>query len=96
MKAFAYVNAANQKDALAALSTTTSRGKVLPIAGGMDLLGLMKDYIAQPDVLVNVKHLSSTIAVEPQGLSVIGAATRLLSGAIGLAFSMRRSSSHST
>ena len=75
MKAFAYVNAANQKDALAALATTTSRGKVLPIAGGMDLLGLMKDYIAQPDVLVNVKRLSSAIAVEAQGLSVIGAAT---------------------
>ena len=67
MKAFAYVNAANQKDALAALATTTSRGKVLPIAGGMDLLGLMKDYIAQPDVLVNVKHLPSTVWSLPTG-----------------------------
>ena len=38
MKAFAYVNAANQQDALAALATAT-RGKVLPLAGGMDLLG---------------------------------------------------------
>jgi len=78
VKAFAYVNAANQKDALAALATTTSRGKVLPIAGGMDLLGLMKDYIAQPDVLVNVKRLPAAITVESQGLSVVGAATKLV------------------
>ena len=66
VKAFAYVNAANQKEALAALAT--ERGKVLPLAGGMDLLGLMKDYIAQPDALVNVKHLPSDIAVPAQGL----------------------------
>ena len=29
----------------------------------MDLLGLMKDYIAQPEVLVNVKHVPSAITV---------------------------------
>jgi xanthine dehydrogenase YagS FAD-binding subunit len=78
VKAFAYVNAANQKDALAALAASTSRGKILPIAGGMDLLGLMKDYIAQPDTLVNVKHLPSTIAAPAEGLTVIGAAAKLV------------------
>ena len=36
----------------------------------MDLLGLMKDYIAQPDVLVNVKQLSIAITVAAQGLTV--------------------------
>ena len=77
MKAFAYVNAATQKDAVAAMATAT-RGKMLPIAGGMDLLGLMKDYIAQPDVLVNVKHLPSAITVTAQGLTVIGAAAKLV------------------
>ena len=56
MKAFAYVNAANQKEAVAALATAT-RGKIMPLAGGMDLISLMKDYVAQPDVLVNVKKL---------------------------------------
>jgi xanthine dehydrogenase YagS FAD-binding subunit len=76
VKAFAYVNAANQKEAVAALATAT-RGKVMPLGGGMDLISLMKDYVAQPDVLVNVKKLSSTIATPAQGLTVIGAAARL-------------------
>ena len=75
MKAFAYVNARDEKEAVAALST--ERGKVLPLAGGMDLLGLMKDYIAQPDMLVNVKGLPSTVTVAPQGLTSIGAAVRV-------------------
>ena len=76
VKAFAYVNAANEKEAVAALATAT-RGKILPMAGGMDLLGLMKDYIAQPDVLVNVKKLPATITAPAQGLTVIGAAAKL-------------------
>jgi xanthine dehydrogenase YagS FAD-binding subunit len=75
VKPFAYVNAANEKEALAALST--ERGKVLPLAGGMDLLALMKDYIAQPETLVNVKALPSAIAVPAQGLTMIGSAARL-------------------
>ena len=63
MKPFAYVNAANEKEAVAALSS--ERGKFLPMAGGMDLLALMKDYIAQPERLVNVKNLDKTIAKAP-------------------------------
>ena len=47
MKAFAYVNATNEKEALAALAKA-ERGRVLPMAGGMDLLGLAKDYIVYP------------------------------------------------
>jgi xanthine dehydrogenase YagS FAD-binding subunit len=76
VKAFAYVNAASQQEALAALSTAT-RGKILPLAGGMDLVGLMKDYVATPDVLVNVKKLSSAISAPGQGLTTIGAAATL-------------------
>ena len=49
------MNARDEKEAVAALST--ERGKVLPLAGGMDLIALMKDYIAQPDTVVNVKGL---------------------------------------
>jgi xanthine dehydrogenase YagS FAD-binding subunit len=75
VKPFAYVNAANEKEAVAALST--ERGKVLPLAGGMDLLALMKDYVALPDTLVNVKALPGTIAVPAQGLTMIGSAARL-------------------
>ena len=75
MKAFAYVNAANEKEAIAALGT--ERGKVLPLAGGMDLLAMMKDYIAQPDRLVNVKNLDRTIRRTSDGALRIGAAVTL-------------------
>jgi CO/xanthine dehydrogenase FAD-binding subunit len=47
VKAFAYVNPANEQEVVAALSR--ERGRVLPLAGGMDLIALMKDYIAQPE-----------------------------------------------
>ena len=74
MKAFAYVNPASEKEALAAL--TTQRNQSLPLAGGMDLLALMKDYIVQPARLVNVKALDRTIAAAPGGgLRIGGAAT---------------------
>ena len=75
MKPFAYVNAANEKEAIAALGT--ERGKFLPMAGGMDLLALMKDYIAQPERLVNVKNLDKTIAKTADGGLRIGAAVTI-------------------
>ena len=75
MKAFAYVNAANEKEAVAALSP--ERGRMLPMAGGMDLLGLMKDFIVSPERLVNVKNLDSAIANADGGLR-IGAAAKLV------------------
>ena len=61
LKAFAYVNAANEKDAVAALSRP-SADRMLPMAGGMDLLGLMKDYIVSPERVVSIKNLDQTIA----------------------------------
>jgi len=76
VKAFAYVNAANEKDALASLGT--ERNQVLAIGGGMDLLGMMKDYIVQPDRLVNVKRLDATISRTPDGGLRIGSAVRLV------------------
>ncbi len=75
MRPFAYVNAKNEREALAALGAT--RGRVLPIAGGMDLVAMMKDYIAQPDRLVNVKELDRGIAASAGGLQ-IGAAAKLV------------------
>jgi xanthine dehydrogenase YagS FAD-binding subunit len=75
VKAFAYVNAANEKEAVAALGT--ERGKFLPLAGGMDLLSLMKDYVAQPDRLVNVKNLDRTIRRTSAGGLRIGAAVTI-------------------
>jgi xanthine dehydrogenase YagS FAD-binding subunit len=74
LKAFAYVNAANEKEAIAALGS--ERGRFLPMAGGMDLLGLMKDFIVSPERLVNIKSLDATIAAVDGGLR-IGAASKI-------------------
>ena len=63
MKAFAYVNPANEKEAVAALRV---EGAVaLPLAGGQDLLARMKDYVTPVDRIVNVKGLDATIVATP-------------------------------
>ena len=73
MKPFVYVNAGNEREAIAAL--TTDRNRFVPIAGGTDLLSLMKDFIVSPERLVNVKNLDSAITAVDGGLR-IGAAAR--------------------
>ncbi len=75
MKSFAYVKAAGEKQVVAALAAPG--GRALPLAGGMDLLGLMKDYVAQPDRLVSVKDLDATIGKGPGGGLRIGSAVTL-------------------
>jgi xanthine dehydrogenase YagS FAD-binding subunit len=75
LKAFAYVNATNEKEAVAALTGAT-RGRLLPMAGGMDLLGLMKDYIISPERVVSIKNLDQTITSAGGGLR-IGAAVKI-------------------
>ena len=75
MKPFAYVNPANEKEAVAALSPEYE--KALPIGGGQDLLARMKDYITQPDRLVNVKNLDATVTRGNGGLR-IGAAAKMV------------------
>lgn len=75
MKAFAYVKAAGEKQAIAALAAPG--GKALPLAGGMDLIGLMKDYVAQPDRLVSVKELDASITKSSNGGLRIGSAVTL-------------------
>lgn len=75
MKAFAYVNAATEKEAVAALGP--DRGRMLPLAGGMDLLAMMKDYVAQPERLVNVKNLDRAVTRTPDGGLRIGSAVTL-------------------
>jgi xanthine dehydrogenase YagS FAD-binding subunit len=81
LKAFTYVNPTTEKDAVAALSP--ERGRVLPMAGGMDLLAAMKDFIVNPDRLVNVKNLDATIASHTDPAIVgtglrIGSAVKLI------------------
>ena len=75
MKAFAYVNPANEKEAVAALKVD---GIALPIAGGQDLLARMKDYIDSPDRLVNVKGLDATVASTSDGGLRIGSAVKIV------------------
>lgn len=94
MKAFTYVNAANEKEAIAALqsadpstrdpradgSTAARSGqgaRILPMAGGMDLLGMMKDYIVSPERVVSIKGLDQSIAAADGGLK-IGAAVKIV------------------
>jgi xanthine dehydrogenase YagS FAD-binding subunit len=74
LKAFGYVNPSGERDIVSALSP--ERGRVLPLAGGMDLLGAMKDFVVAPERLVNVKSLDQTIATDAGGLR-IGAAVKL-------------------
>jgi xanthine dehydrogenase YagS FAD-binding subunit len=75
VKAFAYVNPANEKDAVAALKVD---GIALPIGGGQDLLARMKDYIDSPDRLVNVKGLDATVTATADGGLRIGSAVKIV------------------
>ena len=76
MKAFAYVNATSEREAVAALKVD---GIALPMAGGQDLLARMKDYIDTPDRVVNVKGaLDATVTPLPDGGLKIGAAMKII------------------
>lgn len=76
MKAFAYVNPTNEKEAVAALSPQIEQA--MPLGGGQDLLARMKDYVTQPDRIVNVKAaLESTVTPFNGGLR-IGAAYKMV------------------
>ena len=76
MKAFAYINPTSEKDAIAALKRD---GVVMAIGGGQDLLARMKDYVTQPDALVNIKNaLDTTITSIPGGGLKIGAAVKIV------------------
>src|SRR5215203_1266342 len=75
MKAFAYVNPKDEKEAVAALLPEFEKAQ--PIGGGQDLLARMKDYVTQPDRIVNVKNaLEATVTPQNGGLR-IGAAMKM-------------------
>ena len=76
MKAFAYVNPTNEKDAVAALSPQLEHS--MPIGGGQDLLARMKDYVTQPDRIVNVKGALESTVTPFQGGLRIGAAMKMV------------------
>jgi xanthine dehydrogenase YagS FAD-binding subunit len=75
VKPFAYVNPTSEKDAVGALMPEFE--KALPLGGGQDLLARMKDYVTQPDRIVNVKNaLEATVTAANGGLR-IGAAMKM-------------------
>src|SRR5256885_149088 len=76
MKPFAYVNPTNEKDAVAALSAEYE--KTAPLGGGQDLLARMKDYITQPDRVVNIKNALDSNATAFNGGLRIGAAMKMV------------------
>lgn len=73
MKPFAHANASSLEQALETLDATCR-----PLAGGTDLLGLMKDDLAAPERLVNIKTISGLDEIETDTQGVhIGALTTL-------------------
>lgn len=60
MNAFQYVTATSPATAR---ELVADRGRFL--AGGVDLLGEMKDYIAEPSIVVNIKSLPGLDKLEP-------------------------------
>ena len=75
MKAFAYVNPASEREAVAALKTD---GIAMVMGGGQDLLARMKDYIDAPDRVVNIKGLDAAITTMPDGGIKIGSAVKIV------------------
>src|SRR5580698_1163483 len=76
MRAFEYASPTTKEQAVGLLGATWGQAEVL--AGGTDLLGLMKDDVVHPKRVVNIKQIKemSGVSVTPQGLR-IGAVTTL-------------------
>jgi xanthine dehydrogenase YagS FAD-binding subunit len=76
MRSFEYASPTTKEQAVALLATTWGRAEVL--AGGTDLLALMKDDVVHPKRIVNIKQIKELTGVKPtpQGLR-IGALTTL-------------------
>ena len=74
MKSFANVNARDLKDAVGKLQQAAKNGKTAAIAGGgSDLLGMVKERLVTPDVLVSLKTVRGLDQVKEQrGEIVIG------------------------
>ncbi|MGH7846296.1 MAG: FAD binding domain-containing protein [Candidatus Binatia bacterium] len=79
MKSFENIDAKSVKEAVATLQKLRQQGKkALPVSGGSELLQLMKDRVATPDYLVNLKSIPglSYVREEKSGFRM-GALTTL-------------------
>lgn len=70
MRAFEYASPATTAQAVSLLSATSGNAEVL--AGGTDLLALMKDDVVHPKRLVNIKDIRELrgVSSNPQGLRI--------------------------
>ena len=76
MRAFSYAKPGTTGEALKILDQ--HRGQAAVLAGGTDLLSLMKDAVVSPAVVVNVKAISELSGISRQGGQLrIGATTTL-------------------
>ena len=65
MRAFEYASPTTKEQAVALLGNSSSDAEVL--AGGTDLLSLMKDDIVHPKRLVNIKQIQELDGIKPAG-----------------------------
>jgi xanthine dehydrogenase YagS FAD-binding subunit len=78
MKALTNVNPKDVKEAVALLGQTRRQGRTAAVVGGgSDLLGMVKERLIMPDVLVNLKTIQGLDRVEArgQGLKIGGLVT---------------------
>src|SRR5436853_903832 len=68
MKAFTNVNPKNVRHAMTLVRQARDNGQTAVVAGGgSDVLGMMKDRLVTPDVLVNLKAIPGLDEVKAQG-----------------------------
>ena len=65
MEAFAYANPTSLKEAIASLGTNWEDAAIL--AGGTDLITLMKQYVYSPKKVVNIKGIKELKGIERTG-----------------------------
>jgi len=77
MRPFAFVEPTTVEAAAAFLAQ--KNGKAMPLAGGVDLLGELKDLIAEPETLVNLKSVAglAEIRFDTDGTLRLGALATL-------------------
>jgi xanthine dehydrogenase YagS FAD-binding subunit len=67
MRAFSNANPKNIRDAVSMLSQAHQQGRSTSIVGGgSDLLGMVKEHLVAPDVLVNLKAIRGLDRIEAQ------------------------------
>ena len=78
MKSFTNVNPKNRQEVMALLKKAAEEQQTASLAGGgSDLLGMIKDDLVAPDVVVNLKDLRDLREIEPhsQGVRIGGLVT---------------------